>query len=90
MLPTASSIVYCLYPIKLSKWFMLTMPIVALYYTENGLDSFDIFSLQAVCSFSNKYLHYEGRITSLGSFFETIRDKSHCSFHSQPNNQNKL
>ena len=31
---------------------MLIMPIVALYYTENGLSSFDIYLLQAVYSFS--------------------------------------
>lgn len=41
-----------LYIIKLSKWLMLIMPIVALYYTENGLSSFDIYLLQAVYSFS--------------------------------------
>lgn len=41
-----------LYFIKLAKWFMLIMPIVALFYTENGLDSFDIYLLQAVYSFS--------------------------------------
>lgn len=41
-----------LYIIKLSKWLMLIMPIVALYYTENGLSSFDIYLLQAIYSFS--------------------------------------
>jgi MFS family permease len=44
--------IYGLYLIKLSKWFMLIMPIVALYYTENGLDEYDIFLLQAVYSLS--------------------------------------
>ncbi|MEE4240113.1 MAG: MFS transporter, partial [Desulfopila sp.] len=44
--------IYGLYLIKLSKWFMLIMPIVALYYTENGLDEYDIFLLQAVYSVS--------------------------------------
>lgn len=44
--------IYCLYLIKLSKWLMLIMPIVALFYTDNGLDDFDIFLLQAVYSFS--------------------------------------
>lgn len=44
--------IFYLYIIKLSKWLMLIMPIVALYYTENGLSSFDIYLLQAVYSFS--------------------------------------
>lgn len=43
---------YYLYLIKVSKWLMLTMPIVALFYNENGLTSFDIFLLQAVYSIS--------------------------------------
>ncbi len=44
--------IYNLYLIKLSKWFMLIMPVVALYYTENGLDAFDIYLLQAIYSLS--------------------------------------
>lgn len=44
--------IYYLYLIKLSKWFMLIMPIVALFYTDNGLDTFDIYLLQAVYSVS--------------------------------------
>lgn len=44
--------IYSLYIIKLSKWFMLFMPIVALYYNENGLSDFDIYVLQAVYSLS--------------------------------------
>jgi len=43
---------YCLYLIKVSKWLMLVMPIVALFYNENGLTSFDIFFLQAIYSIS--------------------------------------
>ncbi len=31
---------------------MLIMPIVALFYNENGLDNFDIFLLQAIYSVS--------------------------------------
>lgn len=42
--------IYYLYLIKLSKWFMLIMPVVALFYTENGLDEFDIYLLQAIYS----------------------------------------
>lgn len=44
--------IYCLYLIKLSKWFMLIMPIVALYYNANGLTAADIYILQAVYSVS--------------------------------------
>jgi MFS family permease len=44
--------IYGLYLIKLSKWFMLIMPIVALYYTENGLNAYDIYLLQAIYSLS--------------------------------------
>ena len=44
--------IYCLYLIKLSKWLMLIMPIVALFYNDNGLDDFAIFVLQAVYSLS--------------------------------------
>ncbi|NJM15571.1 MAG: MFS transporter [Bacteroidales bacterium] len=39
-----------LYIIKLAKWFMLFMPIVALFYLENGLAQGDIFLLQALYS----------------------------------------
>ncbi len=41
-----------LYLIKLSKWLMLIMPVVALFYTDNGLDDFDIYLLQAIYSLS--------------------------------------
>lgn len=44
--------VYYLYLIKLAKWFMLVMPVVALFYTDNGLDSLDIYLLQAIYSLS--------------------------------------
>lgn len=44
--------IYYLYLIKLSKWLMLIMPIVALFYNENGLNDFDIFLLQAIYSVS--------------------------------------
>ncbi|TKB10613.1 MFS transporter [Desulforhopalus sp. IMCC35007] len=44
--------IYCLCIIKLSKWLMLIMPVVALFYNENGLDEFDIYLLQAVYSIS--------------------------------------
>jgi MFS family permease len=41
-----------LYIIKLAKWLMLTMPIVFLFYKENGLSTRDLFLLKAVYSFS--------------------------------------
>jgi len=49
---TLQTNIYNLYLIKLSKWFMLIMPIVALYYSDNGLDDFDIYLLQAIYSVS--------------------------------------
>lgn len=47
-----SSNIYYLYLIKLSKWLMLIMPVVALFYNENGLSEFNIFLLQAIYSVS--------------------------------------
>jgi MFS family permease len=44
--------IYYLYLIKLSKWLMLIMPVVALFYSDNGLDEFDIYLLQAIYSIS--------------------------------------
>ncbi len=44
--------IYYLYLIKLSKWLMLIMPIVALFFAENGLDPFAIYLLQGVYSLS--------------------------------------
>lgn len=52
MTKTLQTNIYLLYLIKLSKWFMLIMPIVALFYTDNGLDDFDIYLLQAIYSVS--------------------------------------
>ena len=78
---TAANIHY-LYLIKLSKWLMLIMPVVALFYHDNGLDSFDIYLLQAVYSLSVAILEVPsgymadiiGRRTSLiiGGFLGTI------------------
>jgi len=36
--------------IRFSKWFMLYMPIVKLFYEQNGLNNFQLFSLHAVHS----------------------------------------
>jgi len=52
MLHAYSRNIYCLYLLKLAKWLMLIMPIVALFYKANGLDEFDIYVLQAIYSLS--------------------------------------
>jgi len=41
-----------LYLIKIAKWFMLFMPIVVLFYEENGLELRHVFILQAIYSVS--------------------------------------
>lgn len=41
-----------LFIIKASHWFMLVMPIVVLFYNDNGLGMKDVFLLQAVYSIS--------------------------------------
>ena len=41
-----------LYIIKLSKWLMLTMPILFLFYKENGLSTRELFLLKAAYSFA--------------------------------------
>ena len=42
--------IYKLYLIKISKWFMLTMPIIVLFYQENGLGMKDVLLLQGIYS----------------------------------------
>ena len=44
--------IYYLYLIKLSKWLMLIMPVVVLFYNDNGLESYQIYLLQAGYSIS--------------------------------------
>ncbi|RXQ93993.1 MFS transporter [Ancylomarina salipaludis] len=39
-----------LYIIKLAKWFMLTMPIIVLFYQENGLSMQNVLTLKAFYS----------------------------------------
>ncbi|MFW5805631.1 MAG: MFS transporter [Bacteroidales bacterium] len=39
-----------LYLIKVAKWFMMTMPIIVLFYQENGLGMREVLTLQAVYS----------------------------------------
>lgn len=56
MRPSVHANIYYLYLIKLSKWLMLIMPIVALFYTDNGLDEFDIYLLQAIYSLSVAFM----------------------------------
>jgi MFS family permease len=42
--------IFALYIIKTAKWFMLFMPIIVLFYQENGLSLRDVLTLQAVYS----------------------------------------
>ncbi|HOZ30719.1 MAG TPA: MFS transporter [Bacteroidales bacterium] len=42
--------IIALYIIKIAKWFMLFMPIIVLFYQENGLGLRDVLTLQAVYS----------------------------------------
>lgn len=39
-----------LYCIKIAKWFMLTMPIIVLFYQENGLSMQDVLLLKGIYS----------------------------------------
>ena len=39
-----------LYVIKIAKWFMLFMPVIVLFYQENGLTLEDVFLLQGIYS----------------------------------------
>jgi len=41
-----------LYIIKIAKWFMLSMPIIVLFFQENKLSMQDIFTLKAIYSIS--------------------------------------
>lgn len=42
--------IYMLYLIKIAKWFMLTMPIIVLFFREHGLSMKDVLVLQAIYS----------------------------------------
>jgi MFS family permease len=44
--------IYMLYLIKIGKWFMLTMPIIVLFFREHGLGMQDVLVLQAIYSIS--------------------------------------
>ena len=39
---------FALYLIKLSKWFSLVMPIIVLFYEEQGLGLHEVFVLKSV------------------------------------------
>ncbi len=39
-----------LYLIKISKWFNMVMPIIVLFYQDNGMGMHDIFILKAIYS----------------------------------------
>ncbi len=42
--------IIALYLIKIAKWFMLYMPVIVLFYQDNGLDLRDVLTLQAIYS----------------------------------------
>ena len=48
----AQANIYKLYIIKMAKWFMLTMPILMLYYKEHGFTDAEAFQLKACYSLS--------------------------------------
>jgi MFS family permease len=50
MAQSVKSNIVKLYLIKIAKWFMLFMPIIVLFYQDNGLAMQDIFTLKAVYS----------------------------------------
>ena len=52
MTPDLTSNIYKLYVIKISKWLMLTVPVIFLFYQENGLGTRDLFLLKAAYSFA--------------------------------------
>ena len=52
MIQSVQSNILKLYIIKIAKWFMLFMPIVVLFYKDNGLEMRHIFILQAIYSVS--------------------------------------
>lgn len=52
MFQAAQSNITKLYIIKLSKWLMLTMPILFLFYKDNGLATQELFLLKAFYSFT--------------------------------------
>lgn len=41
---------YCLYLVKTAKWFSLIMPVIVLFYKDNGLSMHEIFVLRSVYS----------------------------------------
>ena len=51
-MPLAHNI-YKLYIIKFAKWFMLYMPIIGLFYADNGLTDIDLFTIQAAFSLTS-------------------------------------
>ncbi len=52
MFPAIENNIIRLYIIKLSKWLMLTMPILFLFYRDNGLATQELFLLKSVYSLS--------------------------------------
>ncbi|MCQ2959227.1 MAG: MFS transporter [Bacteroidales bacterium] len=44
-----------LYIIRCAKWFMLYMPIIGLFYADNGLNATQLFLIQAAYSFASAF-----------------------------------
>ncbi|MGB0932071.1 MAG: MFS transporter [Chitinophagales bacterium] len=42
--------IYKLYWLKISKWFLLVMPIIVLFYQERGMDIQDVMTIQSIFS----------------------------------------
>ena len=45
---SATTNIYLLYLIKFAKWFMLFMPIIVIFFQDNGLEMRHIFLLKAI------------------------------------------
>lgn len=52
---SVSDNIYKLYVIKFAKWFMLYMPIIGLFYADNGLTDIQLFTIQAAYSLSSAF-----------------------------------
>ena len=49
-MPNYNKNIIRLYLVKISKWFNLVMPVVVLFYQDNGMGMHDIFVLKAIYS----------------------------------------
>ena len=61
-----------LYLIKLSKWFSLVMPIIVLFYEEQGLGLHEVFVLKSVYSVAAVALEIPS------GYLSDVRVRNHC------------